>query len=80
VSFEKFIDAAAACSRGDAQPADFDAHLPTVSTTLMTTAILEAGRLSLDAKGAAVCIKYAADGDGTNPSAAHTPTAVELEA
>lgn len=34
VSFEKFVDAAAACTRGDAKPADFDAHLPTVSVLI----------------------------------------------
>lgn len=49
-SFEAFIDAVAAIKRGDATPADFDHQLATLQTTQRTTAILEAGRLSLDHK------------------------------
>ena len=51
----------------------------------MTTAILEAGRMALDAKGAAISIKYAltqaeAAGAAAASHEACTPTAVELEA
>jgi hypothetical protein len=50
----------------------------------MTTAILEAGRMSLDAKGGAISIKYAmtqAEAAGAaSPHDACTPTAVEPEA
>ena len=38
--------------------ASFDASLPTVGTTFMTTAILEAGRRSLDADGGMMEIVY----------------------
>ena len=51
LSFEAFIDAAQACNDGRAVPADFDGTLPTLSTTAGATAILEAGRRSLDAGG-----------------------------
>lgn len=46
-----------------AKAADFDGDLPTVGTTLLTTAILEAGRLSLDADNAAVAIDYNKEGE-----------------
>ena len=58
VSFEKFIDAVAAINAGEATVASFDANLPTVGTTFMTTAILEAGRRSLDADGGMMEIVY----------------------
>ena len=49
VSIEKFIDAARSVNAGQAQPADFDGQgLPTISNTVLTTAILHAGRISLD--------------------------------
>ncbi|TFY68346.1 hypothetical protein EVJ58_g1051 [Rhodofomes roseus] len=51
VSIEKFIDAARSVNAEQVQPADFDAHgLPTISNTVLTTAILHAGRISLDEK------------------------------
>ncbi|KAJ7071545.1 NAD(P)-binding protein [Mycena amicta] len=51
ISIEKFIDAARAVNAGSATPADFDAHgLPTIANTVLTTAILNAGRISLDEK------------------------------
>jgi D-galacturonate reductase len=56
-SFEKFIDAATQINNKTATPSDFDQTLPTVSTTMLTTAILEAGRLSLD-KGAMMHMHY----------------------
>lgn len=51
ISIEKFIDAARAVNEGLAQPAEFDKHgLPTIANTVLTTAILHAGRISLDEK------------------------------
>ena len=51
ISIEKFIDAARSVNAGLAKPEDFDAHgLPTISNTILTTAILNAGRISLDEK------------------------------
>lgn len=47
-SLEAFIDAVAAVNSGPAQPSDFDHSLATIGTTYRTTAILEAGRRSLD--------------------------------
>lgn len=62
VSIEKFIDAAQSVNAGKSQPADYDKHgLPTISNTVLTTAILNAGRISLDEKRP-VYIKQGADG------------------
>ena len=47
-SIEKFIDAALSIDQGYSTSESFDSTLPTVSQTLQTTAILQAGRLSLD--------------------------------
>lgn len=48
-SFENFIDACRSVNVGTAQPSDYDdGSLATVNTTMQGTAILEAGRLSLD--------------------------------
>ena len=58
LSFEKFVAAAAACNAGAAAPEAFDEELATVHTTLGGTAVLEAGRLSLDHGGRPVDILY----------------------
>jgi D-galacturonate reductase len=51
ISIEKFVDAARSVNAGIAQPSDFDAQgLPTITNTVLTTAILNAGRISLDEK------------------------------
>lgn len=51
LSIEKFIDAARNVNAGLSQPAEYDAHgLPTIANTVLTTAILNAGRISLDEK------------------------------
>lgn len=51
VSIEKFIDAARDVNAGKIQAAEFDKHgLPTIANTVLTTAILNAGRISLDEK------------------------------
>ncbi|KAL2191225.1 D-galacturonic acid reductase [Thermothelomyces heterothallicus CBS 203.75] len=49
VSFEKFVDGCRAINAGELKPADLDAKgLPTLRNTIATTAILEAGRRSID--------------------------------
>lgn len=49
ISIEKFIDGCRAVNEGRMKPADLDAKgLPTLKNTLATTAILEAGRRSID--------------------------------
>jgi len=49
VSMEKFVDGCRAVNAGALRPADLDAKgLPTLRNTIATTAILEAGRRSLD--------------------------------
>ncbi len=50
-SIEIFIDAAVSVACGHCKPEFYDSMLPTVASTLATTAILEAGRLSLDQGG-----------------------------
>lgn len=48
-SFENFVDACRAINAGTSQPRDYDdGSLATVHTTMQGTAILEAGRKSLD--------------------------------
>ena len=61
-SFEAFVDAAAAIRAGNAAARDFEGKLATVQETALVTAILEAGRRSLDAGGSIVAIEY--DGAG----------------
>lgn len=62
ISIEKFIDAARAVNAKSAKPEEFDGHgLPTIANTVLTTAILHAGRISLDEKRA-VYIKQAGNG------------------
>jgi D-galacturonate reductase len=57
-SMERFIDAVVSINEGKAEPKDFDNTLATAARTLQTTAILEAGRLSLDSNGSPVEINY----------------------
>lgn len=49
-SFEVFVDAVVAIQKGDATPATFAHSLASIASTYRTTAILEAGRRSLDSK------------------------------
>lgn len=59
-SFEAFVTAVAAVNGGSESAASFDdGRLATLATTATTTAVLEAGRRSLDAGGRAVQIVYA---------------------
>jgi hypothetical protein len=57
-SFEVFIDAVREINAGQAQVADFDMSLASLASTFRTTAILQAGRMSLDSSGKAVRILY----------------------
>ena len=57
ISFEKFVDVVAAFKEGRLSLDDLDARrLPTLKNTIVTTAILEAGRKSLDEGGRGVLI------------------------
>lgn len=59
VSFEKFIQAATEVNEGTATLEQLDKRegLPTLANTVLTTAILEAGRRSLDDGGRGVEIQ-----------------------
>ena len=63
-SFENFIDACQLCNNGSKTPDDFnDGSIATVHTTLQGTAILEAGRMSLDADSQPMDLIYEGDND-----------------
>jgi D-galacturonate reductase len=63
-SFENFIDACQAINSGEKKPEDFDdGSIATVHTTFQGTAILEAGRMSLDADGQPMDLIYENDKD-----------------
>ena len=62
-SFEAFIDAVQQVNSGKATAADYEEELASVASTYRTTAILEAGRRSLD-ENRAISIVY---GDVFNP-------------
>jgi D-galacturonate reductase len=61
-SIEAFVDAALAIRAGDATADSFTGKLATVQETLLVTAILEAGRKSLDDGGRVYRVDYAPDG------------------
>ncbi|GAB5030564.1 nad binding rossmann fold oxidoreductase [Nannochloropsis oceanica] len=63
MSFEAFVDAVAEIEGGRARVEDFDSSLATIGTTALTTAILEAGRRSLDAGGRGMEIVYGEEAD-----------------
>ena len=86
-SFEAFVRAVASIRTGDAVAADFDSvntGLPTVHNGAAVTAILDAGRRSLDAGGAPMRLLYAEEDEawqkgttvGKEPSPV-TPTGIE---
>ena len=58
ISFEKFVRAAKEINDGLKKPQDFDDELPTGNVTMLMTAILEAGRISLDNDNKAVLFQY----------------------
>lgn len=57
-SIETFVDAVNRVRSGQAKPEEFD-DLPTLTSTVVGTAVLEAGRRSLDSNGKAILITYA---------------------
>jgi len=69
-SIEAFVEGCSAVRSGAAGAAEVSAGLASVSATLYVTAILEAGRRSLDAGGAAVRIVYEGEGAGEGGAAA----------
>ena len=63
-SFENFIDACRKCNEGGRCPEDFDdGSIATVHTTFQGTAVLEAGRRSLDLDGRPMDILYEKEDD-----------------
>ncbi len=70
-SFEVFVYAVAAINSSAQHVRDFDETLATIATTYRTTAILEAGRLSLDA-GRTVEILYADEARPCRPTSVRT--------
>merc|ERR1711948_22674 len=61
-SFEAFVDAVNQVNAGEKKVEDFDGVIPTIGTIVGTTAILEAGRMSLDQGGKAFELVYKGDG------------------
>lgn len=61
LSFEAFIDAVAEVNSGRKTVSDYDGVIPTLSTIVGTTAILEAGRRSLDEHGQPYELVYESD-------------------
>ena len=61
-SIEAFLQAVESVRCGQAEPERFHGKLATAHDTLLVTAILEAGRRSLDEQGMAIKIDYDADG------------------
>lgn len=66
-ALESFVDAVAAVNAGTARPSDFDRSLAAIGTTFRTTAILEAGRRSLDG-ACTVTIQYGNSADPCHPT------------
>jgi D-galacturonate reductase len=78
-SIEAFVRAVADLRDGKVTLDDLNrSDLASIQTTAMTTAILEAGRRSLDNRGRAVRIRYAAPRTPASEDA-ERPTALELE-
>lgn len=81
-SIEAFVDGVRAINSGAASLEKTAAALPSSGNTLQTTAILEAGRRSLDNGGRPVRIKYAevdadaADAAGAGAAAGSSPDEV----
>jgi D-galacturonate reductase len=67
-SFEAFIDACLRVNDGLASVESFDHQLATIGTTYRTTAILEAGRRSLDEGGRPIAIVYGDDAQPCTPT------------
>jgi len=61
ISFEAFVDAVNEVNSGKKKVSDFDGVIPTIGTIVGTTAIMEAGRLSLDQGGVPFDLVYDSD-------------------
>jgi D-galacturonate reductase len=69
-SIEAFVDAVAQVRTGAARPEDFRGGLATIDDTVLVTAILEAGRRSLNTGGQPHQIEYAGSGNAVALSVA----------
>jgi D-galacturonate reductase len=69
-SIEAFVDAVAQVRAGAARPEDFRGGLATIDDTVLVTAILEAGRRSLNTGGQPHQIEYAGSGNAVALSVA----------
>jgi D-galacturonate reductase len=69
-SIEAFVDAVSQVRSGSATPEDFRGGLATVEDTVLVTAILEAGRRSLNSGGVPHQIEYAGSGEAVALSVA----------
>ena len=67
VSIAKFIEAVEAMANGEKGPEDFDGVLATIGKTAQLTAVLEAGRKSLD-EGGKMAIQYEDPSDPALPT------------
>lgn len=67
-SFEAFLDACIQVNSGTATVESFDHQLATIGTTYRTTAILEAGRRSLDEGGRPIMILYENEANPCTPT------------
>ena len=67
-SFSTFVDAVRNINAGRATVESYDNTLATIGKTMGATAIIEAGRLSLDAKGQTFEISYDAQGPDAAPA------------
>jgi D-galacturonate reductase len=74
-SIECFVAAVARIAAGAATAREFDRSLASVHATFQTTAILDAGRKSLDAGGMPMTLQYAEG--GADPHAALLPVAIK---
>lgn len=60
-SISDFIDAAVSVEKGETHASDWNLKLATIHDTFLVTAILQAGRMSLDNDSAGITIKYGSD-------------------
>jgi len=68
LSIAEFVKAVGQINNGEREVADFERTLPTIARTLQMTAILEAGRRSLDNGGIPVSIDYNDEADKALPT------------
>ncbi|MBT5927200.1 MAG: Gfo/Idh/MocA family oxidoreductase, partial [Verrucomicrobia bacterium] len=61
-SISDFVDAVISISKGQTKADDWNQKLATIHDTFVVTALLEAGRKSLDSGSSSICIEYGANG------------------